>query len=244
MSDSGFEGRRARRRGGPERRVDALAMGVFIQALRRGATIVEAAAKAEFSLSSFYRKRRADPDFAAVWAEALELSDAPKLIKPGNGRRMQMRRTRRLRFTAAKKEVFLAHFAGTCDLATAAEAAGVCVETVRNHRRKDPEFDEACGAALEQGYRTLEEEAVRERLAAQARLKAGRMPKGEAAAEFDRQMKLLAQWKRRDGTLGPRARSRQVLTNWSFDQSMAELAKRLKALKIPVLPPPKREGEG
>lgn len=224
--------------------MDALAMGVFVQALRRGATVEQAAARAGFDASSFYRKRRADPDFAAAWAEAMEASDAPRLIKPGNGRRMQLRKTRKLRFTDAKKELFLDHFAGTCDLAASAEAAGVCVETVRNHRRKYPEFDAACDEALAQGYKTLEEEAVRERLAAQARLKKGRMPKGEAAAEFDRQMKLLAQWRRRDGTLGPRARSRQALTSWSFNDSMAALEKRLKALKIPVAPPKTREGDG
>lgn len=218
-------------------------MGVFVQALRRGATVEEAAAKAEFGASSFYRKRRAEPEFAAAWAEAMEASDAPKLIKPGNGRRMQLRATRRLRFSAAKKEIFLDHFAGTCDLAASAEAAGVCVETVRNHRRKDPEFDAACNAMLEQGYRTLEEAAVRERLAAQERLRKGRIPRGEAAAEFDRQMRLLAQWKRRDGTLGPRAWSRQGTKSWSFDQSMAALEKRLKALKIPVAPPNQREGK-
>lgn len=224
--------------------MDALAMGVFVQALGRGATVVEAAAKAGFGASSFYRKRAADPDFAAEWAEAMEASDAPRLIKPGNGRRMQLRKTRKLRFSPAKKEIFLDHFAGTCDLAESAEAAGVCADTVRNHRRKDPEFDAACQAALDQGYATLEEEAVRERLAALARLKKKRVPKGEAAAEFDRQMKLLAQWKRRDGTLGPRARSRQALTSWSFNDSMEALAKRLKALKIPVAPPKRREGEG
>lgn len=241
MGESGTRG--ARRRGGPERRVDALAMGQFIQALRRGASVEEAARAAGFDASSFYRRRRRDPDFALAWAEAMAASDAPRLIRPGNGRRLQLRKTRKLRFTAAKKDVFLAYFAGTCDLAAAAEAAGVCVDTVRNHRRKDPEFNADCDAALEQGYRHLEEEAVRERLAAQERLKAGIVPAGEAAAEFDRQMKLLGQWRRRDGRLGPMARSRQVLKSWSFDDAMALLEKRLKALKIPIAPPPKREGE-
>lgn len=241
MDKTGSEG--ARRRGGPERRVDALAMGRFIQALRRGASVEEAAKAAGFGVSSFYRKRRADAEFAAAWAEAMEASDAPRLIKPGNGRRLQLRKTRQLHFTAKKKAVFLAHFAGTCDLAAAAEAAGVSVSTVRNHRLKDPEFDAGCEAALEQGYKHLEEEAVRERLAAQARLKAGIVPAGEAAAEFDRQMKLLSQWRRRDGRLGPMARSREALKNWSFDESMKVLEKRLKALKIPIAPPPKQEGE-
>ena len=218
-------------------------MGQFISALRRGATVEEAAKAAGFDASSFYRKRRADPEFAAAWAGAMEASDAPKLIKPGNGRRMQLRRTRRLRFTEAKKEVFLAHFAGTCDLAAAAEAAGVHPSTVRNHRLKYPEFDARCRAALDLGYAHLEEEAVRERLAAQERLKAGIVPAGEAAAEFDRQMKLLAHWRRRDGRLGPQAHSRETLKRWSFDEAMAVLQKRLKALKIPIAPPKPEEEE-
>ncbi len=238
MGRTGTKG--ARRRGGPGRRVDALAMGRFIQALRRGESVEAAARAAGFGVSSFYRKRRADAEFAAAWAEAMEASDAPRLIKPGNGRRLQLRKTRKLRFTQAKKDIFLAHFAGTCDLAAAAEAAGVSVDTVRNHRRKDPEFNADCEAALEQGYRHLEEEAVRERLAAQERLKAGIVPAGEAAAEFDRQMKLLSQWRRRDGRLGPMARSREVLKIWSFDDAMALLEKRLRGLKIPIAPPPKR----
>jgi hypothetical protein len=240
MGKTGTKG--ARRRGEPERRVDALAMGRFIQALRRGASVEEAAKAAGFGVSSFYRKRRADAEFAAAWAEAMEASDAPRLIKPGNGRRLQLRKTRKLRFTAAKKDIFLAYFAGTCDLAAAAEAAGVCVDTVRNHRRKDPEFNAGCDSALEQGYRHLEEEAVRERLAAQERLRAGIVPAGEAATEFDRQMKLLGQWRRRDGRLGPMARSREALKAWSFDDAMALLEKRLKGLKIPIAPLPKREG--
>lgn len=242
MGDSGSGNER--RLGGPERRVDALAMGVFIQALRRGATVLDAAETAGFSIQSFYRKREADPDFARAWAEALEASDAPKLIKPGNGRPMQLRRTRRLRFSAAKKEIFLAQFAGTCDLAASAEVAGICPATVRNHRLKDPEFDSACREALELGVAHLEEEAVRERLAAQERLKAGIVPAGEAATEFDRQMKLLSYWRRRDGSLGPQTHSRAALRPFSFDDAMAALEKRLKALNIPIEPPPKREGEG
>ena len=214
--------------------MDALAMGQFIQALRRGATVTQAARKAGFSETSFYRKRRADAEFALVWAEALEASDAPRLIRPGNGRRLQVRHTRRLKFTEAKKEVFLSHFAGTCDMATSAEAAGVCTDTVRNHRMNDPEFAARCQAALEQGYATLEEEAVRERIAAIARLKAGVLPAGEAAGEFERQMKLLAQWRRRDGSLGPRAHARETLKRWSFDEAIAALEKRLRALRIPL----------
>ena len=232
----GARGRRpgGQRGGGTKRRVDALAMGQFIQALRRGASVEAAAGKAGFSPRSFYRAKRRDAEFALVWAEALEASDAPRLIKPANGRRLQLRHTRRLKFTDDKKEVFLSHFAGTCDMATAAEAAGVCTDTVRNHRMKDPEFAARCQAALEQGYATLEEEAVRERIAAAEKLKAGVMPAGEAAAEFERQMKLLAQWRRRDGSLGPRAHARETLKRWSFEEAIEALEKRLRALRIPL----------
>ncbi|HYJ82928.1 MAG TPA: hypothetical protein VEW26_08830 [Allosphingosinicella sp.] len=216
-------------------------MGRFIHALRRGESVAKAAEAAGFNVSSFYRKRRADPDFAAAWAEAMEASNAPRLIRPGNGRRLQLRKTRQLRFTDSRKEIFLAHFAGTCDLAAAAEAAAVSVSTVRNHRLKYPEFDAACDAALEQGYKHLEEEAVRERLAALERLKAGIVPAGEAAAEFDRQIKLLNQWRRRTGRLGPMARSREALTIWSFADAIKLLQKRLKALRIPIAPPPEPE---
>jgi hypothetical protein len=214
--------------------VDALAMGQFTHALRRGATVEEAARAAGFGVSSFYRRRRRDPEFAAVWAEALEISNAPRLIKPGNGRPLQLRHTRRLRFTEERKDVYLAHFAATCDMATSAEAAGVCTSTVRNHRLKDAEFDARCQAALEQGYAALEEAAVRERLAALEKLREGVLPAGEAAVEFERQMKLLSQWRRRDGSLGPRAHSRETLSRWSFDEAMKALEKRLKALGIPV----------
>ena len=98
-------------------------------------------------------------------------------------------------------------------------------------------------AMLEQGFEALEEEAVRERLAAAERYRAGIAPEGERATEFDRQMKLLAYWRRRDGTLGPRARSRQALKTWSFDESMKALEKRLKALNIPIVKLPKKEGD-
>lgn len=221
-------------RGGRKRRVDGLALGQFIQALRRGASVEDAAEAAGFHVRNFYRRRDKDAEFRALWADALERSDAPKLIKPGNGRRLQMRHTRRLRFGEKKKEIFLAHFAGTCCMETAAAAANVCTSTVRNHRLKDPEFAARCEAALAQGYATLEEAAVRERLAAMRKIRDGVLPAGEAAVEFERQLKLLAQWRRRDGTLAPRKHSKEALKSWTFDDAMAALEKRLKGLRIPV----------
>ncbi len=224
------------RRGGAARRVDARAMGIFLAALKRGTAIAAAAREAGFHAASFYRRREADPAFGEAWAEAVEIGNAPTFVAPQNGRRLQLRKSRRVRFNDTRRQVFLAHFAGTCDLKAAAEAAGVCTDTVNNHRRKDPEFAEACAAALEQGYRRLEEEAVRQRLEAQDKLRAGVVPAGEVSAEFERLMKLLAHWTRRNGRLGlPPPRRNGQGRSWTFDEAMTELARKLRALKIPVV---------
>jgi hypothetical protein len=227
--------RRAARRGGPERRVDARAMGCFLAALKAGENVEAAARAAGFHWRTFYRRRDGDPDFAAAWGEAVELSNRPMLLAPGNGRRLQLRKTRKVRFTEARRETFLAHFAGTCDLTTSAEAAGVCADTVNNHRRKDADFAEACQAALEQGYARLEEEAVRQRLEAQRKLKEGVLPEGEVTAEFERLCKLLAHWTRRNGRPGPRTVARERLERWTFEAAIQALEKKLRAMKIPIV---------
>ena len=238
---------REARRGGPERRVDGRAMGCFLAALKGGRNVEAAAREAGFGARTFYRRRDSDPEFAAAWEEAVELSNRPVYLGPGNGRRLQLRRTRKVRFTEARKETFLAHFAGTCDLAASAEAAGVCADTVNNHRRKDPDFAAACQAALEQGYERLEEEAVRQRLEAQRKLKEGVLPEGEAAAEFERQMKLLAHWRRRSGDLGPRTIGSEHRKRGTFDEAMEALERKLRALRIPIVGeeavPPRSSGE-
>ena len=93
-------------------------------------------------------------------------------IAAANRRFYQRRRRRNVRFDAAAQAAFLAHFAATCDTRAAAAQAGVSESTVHLHRRSDPAFAEAYAQALAQGYVLLEAEAVRQRLAAQAKLRA------------------------------------------------------------------------
>ena len=216
-------------------RIDGVAMGVFLAGVKEGVKLQAAAQAAGFSLRGFYKLRERDPRFDAAWTEASELGSRPRLIAPGNGRRLQLRRTRKLRFTEAKQQVFLGHFAGSCNLAAAAEAVGVCPDTVNNHRRKNPAFAAQMQGALEQGYVHLEEEAVRLMLEALGRMGEAIDAKGQLPESFDKILKLLAQWKRRDGTIAPQRKSREALSNWSFEEAMGALAKRLAALKIPVI---------
>jgi len=226
-----------------QRRIDGAAKAQFLEALRRGERREDAAHAAGFSLMGFYGARRRDPAFRADWREGLATSAAAERrsqayaergrpgergelrLSPVNRRIYQRRWRRNVRFDAKAQAVFLAYFALTCDTKASAAVAGVSVSTVTLHCRTDPVFAEAYRQALMEGYIALEAEAVRQRLAAQQRLReaietAGDGPPlhlqgrgtaeggggacphcGRAAedpdAEFDRVMKLLARWDRK-----------------------------------------------
>lgn len=77
-------------------------------------------------------------------------------ISAGNGRRLQVRKERKDAFNAAKRQAYLDYLASCCTVTTAAAAAGVSVNTVNNHRRNDPVFDEQCRDALAIGYEALD----------------------------------------------------------------------------------------
>ena len=218
---------------------------LFIQAIEDGASIEEAAAIAGHSVAGFCGLRRRDPIFARRWKGAMsDSAEAERILYRGNNRRrMQRRRMRRLRFDTSRKEVFLNHFAGCGDAREAAEVAGVDHSTVYKHRRKDPVFAAAFAEALEQCYARLEVEAMTQRLKAQQRLQRALdegVPTGEVAEEFERVMRLLERWDRRNGKLGVRAVSPEKRTPLSFDEAIALLEKKLRNLDIPILqlPPP------
>lgn len=247
------------RRGRPP--IDNAAKAAFLAALRDGSPRQVAAVAGGYSLNSFYRARRRDPLFRMAWdhahaaSAAAERAAAPdrrrgeadrdgeaagpvvESIVPNNRRRLQRRWLRNVRFDEARRMLFLDHFAWTCDARAAAAKSGVCERTVLNHRRRDPAFAAAFEEALEQGYVILEAEALRQRLAAQQRLRAALeagqslpMP-AELADEFERVLKLLSRRDRRK-----RAPAAVVREAWTFDAAIELLARRLEALDIPVQP--------
>lgn len=175
---------------GPQRRIDAAAKHAFLAGLGRGERREDAAAAAGFSLTGFYGARGRDPAFKAGWTEALAASAAAERrvrayatrgergergevrIASANRRVYQRRRRRNVRFDAAAQAIYLAFFAATGDTKASAAAAGVSESTVHLHRRTDPAFAEAHREALAEAYVRLEAEALRLRLAAQAKLRA------------------------------------------------------------------------
>lgn len=228
-----------------ERWIGGRAKRLFIQALEDGVALEEAAAVAGHSVAGFCRLRRRDPIFARRWKEAMaDSAEAERILYRGNNRRrLQRRRMRHVRFDTARQEIFLNHFAGCGDAREAAAEAGVCYSTVYKHRRKDPGFAAAFAEALEQCYTRLEVEAVAARLKAQQRLQRvldEGIPTGEVAEEFERVMRLLERWDRRNGKLGVRAVSPEKRPALSFDEAIVLLEKKLRNLDIPILrlPPP------
>ena len=234
--------------------MDAGAKSGFVAALRAGTSRDAAAAQAGFSAQAFYGARKRDPLFKLAWIWALELSAADERaacrastlaaggdieIAPNNHRRLQRRRVRTVRFTLARKKIFLDHFAATADAFASAEAAGVHFSTVYKHRARDPQFAQGWDEALRQSYALLEAEAVRQRLEAQRLMRESPEPTGEMAKEFERVMQLLARLDRRDGRIGTREVARGRQQRWSFDDAIALLDKRLRALgaRHGVVPP-------
>lgn len=241
------------RQSGLKRRlIDVEAKMAFVRGLKAGLALEAAAAGAGFSLFGFYGARRRDAAFRGDWEDALELSAyrerlreprarsgrPSSLLRPGDGaeiacnnrRLLQRRRMRNLRFGAARQRVFLSHFMGTCDAFAAAEAAGVDISTVYKHRRRDERFAGEFGAALAEGYRALETELLRQRLAEQSAAREKLLPGGEMARDFGRAMTLLARYDRKSGTPALRQVSHGRQACWSFEESMALLDKKLRAL--------------
>jgi hypothetical protein len=235
-------------------RIGHAEMAGFLKAVRAGERLEDAARAQGFTRQAFQAARGRDPLFALAWndcygasAEAERRQSAPAdgpeaegevRIACANRRIFQRRRMRHVLFTDTRKETFLARFAQDCDSRAAAAAAGVSESTVANHVRKDPAFAAAYREALEIGYALLEEEVVRQRLAAQQRLREAvesAAPSGQAladeGAEFERVMRVLA---RRDRK--PRAPERHFpggrREEWTFDRAIVALDKRLRSLGL------------
>ncbi len=222
------------------RRFGPADQAAVVKALAGGATVNEAARLAGFSPTTVRKHRDRDRLFGEAWAAAVEESGRPMLVAPRGGRRWQAQRVRRNHFTRERKEAFLAHFAATADATASAEAAGICVWTAYDHRRRDPAFAAGWEEALEHCYARLEAEAVAQRIKAMEALRV-RLDKeilpadADAAAEFERVLKLLRERGRRlAGTQGG-----GQLTKWSFEDAFKALEKRLKVFGLRI-----ERGEG
>lgn len=237
------------------RRMDEAAKRDFVDALRAGLSRDDSAARAGFSANAFYLARSRDGVFDRACRWAMDLSAADEraaraaadplaalpgdvAIAPNRNRRLQARPVRRPRFDDGRKRRFLDHFAGTADAHAAAAAAGIAYVTVSQHRRRDAEFAAAWDEALGTAYAALEAELVRQRLEAQRDLREGLCPTGEISKEFERVMQLLARYDRGAGRIGVRECSPGHLKRWTFEESMALLDKKLRALGARRLPPP------
>jgi len=247
------------------RQIGAQAKAIFLAGLQGGLTREGAAAAAGFSLTGFYGARSRDPGFAAEWQSALALPPAAQRralayeergevrISGANRRLLQRRRRRNVRFTAERRETYLAAFIATGDRVAAAAEAGVSPGTVDYHRRRDPAFAEACRLAWAECVVRLEAEAIRLRLAAADRLRevveaAADSPHrpllADEGAEFDRIMRLLdfADRKPRRPASNFQPGSRHA--PWTFEDAIRKLDKALDAYGVERIPLPPEEGEG
>jgi hypothetical protein len=244
----------------PPRRIDLAAKVRFLKGIRAGMSRGDAAAGSGFSAQAFYGVRRRDPIFEFAWLSALELSsvderDARRAremldeasegpIAGNNNRLLQRQKVRRgFSFDERRQQIFLDHFAGTADEDGAADAAGVSRQTVRALMRRNPEFAALRDEALQLAYALLEGEALRQRLAAQQRLRDNLEPKGEIAQEFERVMKLLARFDRRGGRVASREHRASPARAWSFEDSIKALDKALDSLGTRRAPFPRDPGE-
>jgi hypothetical protein len=147
-----------------------------------------------------------------------------------------------VRFDAARQALFLKHFAATCDAGAAAAAAGVAQSTVLLRGHPDAAFREAFDEALQEGYALLGAKALRQRLAAQATLRAAMARTGDVApaaaadqdlaGEFERTMKLLARWDRGNEPPGIRWIAHGRQKPMSFDDAIEHLDRKLVALGV------------
>jgi hypothetical protein len=245
------------------RRIDDAAKLRFLAGLRAGLNRDAAARHAGFTANAFYDAARRDPLFALArrWALDLSATDGRAArniaalpgtgeIAPTGGRRLQRRHIRRACFDDRRKRLFLDHYAGTADAHAACAAAGIAYSTFTQHRRKDPEFAAACDEALAIAYAALEAESLRARLEAQRDLRDNICPAGEAAKEFDRQLKLLERHDRKGRGIGMREigpGGHQRADFWEFiaaaDAKLRALGARHGIDSVPILPPRPASGE-
>jgi transposase len=209
-----------------------VAAGVrFLEALRGGALVGEAAALAGAQVSTLYCRRGRDPLFAAAWEAAVALSCAGSGGQPAAGGEARKPMKRRVRLCARRRAALLRHVGETCDTKAAAAAAGVHKATVYRAMKRDAGLAADHRAALRRGYDALAREAGEREAARRERWRAWEInPVGEPSHNFDHVMRLLQRYDRPDGSIGPRFVRRGRMKRMDFDEAIALLDRRLRAL--------------
>lgn len=156
-------------------------------------------------------------------------------IIPNKGRELQVAPTRRRLFDAAAQQLFLDHFAETCNAVASAKAAGFSYGTVYRNRANNPAFAEKWLEALRHGYDRLEELALSHAIVALdwTPPEAPAPPQDSPLAKLDPAMALQLLREHKRGLAGiPKAgRPPDAATN---AEVMTALVKRLKAFGVKI----------
>lgn len=254
--------RRAPRRPEGRRVVTAEQQVRFLLGIRNGMTVKAAARWAPVGETAIYWLRRADAGFAALWREAFagakadaaaartearaaaDAAQGTKIADDG-GTVLKRKRRHAVEFTPARRQVFLDHFADSCNMAAAAAAAGVTVRCVRKTLAEDEAFSDAFDMATGVGYRALEADTLHQaqmgyRLSPDGPADAGDGPRSRQT--FERSLQLLQHYRRRDGSVGRRP-SRHERKLASKEEVIAAIVKNIRMVRqrrqlLAKAPPP------
>lgn len=214
----------------------------FLKALENSGNVTMAREAAGLGKDRVYLHRRENAAFAAAWEAALarfgewaEATDALPheealekdglVLRRGRGGRVQVVARKPGQWCSRIEEAFLGHLVGCGTVERAARAAGVSAKTVWERRLVCHRFRERMDAARDEAAVRLEWMLIGE---------GAEMLADDAPGKRDPQ---IAMWllKRRDqersGTL---KRGAAVERRWTFEESIALLEKRLRALRIPL----------
>lgn len=142
-----------------------------------------------------------------------------------------MEKTRRgaVRWTKVRKELFLDHLAGTCNVKASASAAGVNWWSVYSLRRRDAAFAAAWREALIAGYDLLETELVGFALAGGGRGAGDReIETAGARIDVDTALRLLSSHR---GKLSGKARHEPQARRATREETDAAILKKLDAME-------------
>lgn len=257
-----------RRRPECDRAVSAEQQVRFLLGVRNGLTVAAAAKWAGVHVQTIYYRRRIDAGFAALWQEAragveadvaavraaeraaAEAAQGTKVCAHGD-RLLVRKRRRPVDFTPERRQLFLDHFAESCNMEAAAAAAGVTGRSVRKALAEDEAFSEAFDVALAVGYKALEADTLHtqhmaHRLSPEGPAKGADGSGGKQT--FERSMQLLNEYRRRDGSVGrrPSRHHRKSASKEELVEAVVKLLAQLKQRRALMaqakLPPPNGPG--